>query len=513
MMQNSDSFSSATERQLLQAMSHLAFCNPFLPERVKWEKEFLGRRFKDKGNVWSARNQTREDIANLAAIEQIAETLAVDLRRRLARGVKATHVELDEYESLVSYIIYYRYQERFYQVITQSRDQCRVDFFPDFCEDIDFFYGVLPAKRHLSEQETIRLFSCLFQVRRAFHHIFHHIIGPSMTAARLRAAIWQSIFTHDMRRYRRSLCERLGDVSVLVTGPSGTGKELVARAIGQSRYMPFDPENRVFTGCKDPFHTLNLTALSANLVESELFGHRKGAFTGALDDHEGWLEGCGNYGTVFLDEIGEIDGTLQVKLLRVLEDRRFSRLGETSQRVFEGKLIAATNRDLEQEIDDGRFRADLYYRLCSDILTTPSLRERVADCPEELNSLVQFLSQRVAGQEEGSALAAQVLDWVKKNIDPDYPWPGNVRELEQCVRNIMIRGSYQPFEKTAKAGAFHVRFDAVDFTADEVLAHYCRRAFNKFGSYDGAGKAIGLDRRTVKSRIDSLKSREGSEGA
>ena len=504
-MKESDAFLNETEQTLLRAMSHLAFCNPFLPERVKWEGEVLGKQFQDKGSVWSAYSQTREDIANLTAIERTAETLAVELRGRLARGVKATQTELDAYENLVSYTVYYRYQERFHQVILASNNYGRVDFFPEFCEDIDFFHTVLPVGRHLSESAIIRLFSCLFQVRRAFHHIFHNIIGPSMAAARLRAAVWQSIFTHDMRRYRRSLCERLADVSVLVTGPSGTGKELVARAIGQSRYLPFDPAGKEFTGWKDRFHTLNLTALSTHLIESELFGHRKGAFTGALDDHTGWLEGCGHYGTVFLDEIGEINGTLQVKLLRVLEDRRFSRLGETSNRMFEGKLIAATNRNLEREIEAGHFRADLYYRLCSDILETPSLQDRVADCPEELDILVLFLARRIAGEEEGPRLAEQVLDWLRKNIGDHYPWPGNVRELEQCVRNIMIRGSYRPFKINTKTDDFHTRFDAGDLTADEVLAHYCNRAFEKFGSYDGAGKAIGLDRRTVKSRIESLK--------
>ncbi|MDT8391209.1 MAG: sigma 54-interacting transcriptional regulator [Lentisphaeria bacterium] len=503
-MGTSDSFLRAGERPLLQAMSHLAFCNPFLPERVKWEKEVLGKRFQDKGDVWSAHNQTREDIENLAAIQRTAEDLAVALRTRLECGGKGKKEELDWYESLISYMIYYRYQERFYHVIAAAPDDCRVDFFSDFCDDIAYFFGVLPGTRHPSTQANIRLFSCLFQIRRAFHHIFHNIIGPSMAAARLRAAVWQSIFTHDMRRYRRALCERLADVSVLVTGPSGTGKELVARAIGQSRYMPFDPAKKMFTGWKDRFHTLNLTALSTNLIESELFGHRKGAFTGALDDHTGWLEGCGLYGTVFLDEIGEISPTLQVKLLRVLEDRRFYRLGETSPRVFAGKLIAATNRNLEEEIGTGRFRADLYYRLCSDILTTPSLQERVADCPEELDILTRFLARRVAGEEEAEALAGQVLDWVTQNIDTDYAWPGNIRELEQCVRNVMIRGSYRPFRRPVRNRDFAARFEAGELTADEVLAHYCKRVFDKVGTYDGAGKAIGLDRRTVKSRIESL---------
>ena len=110
-----------------------------------------------------------------------------------------------------------------------------------------------------------------------------------MPAARLRGAVWQSIFTHDMRRYRRSLYRRMGAITTLVTGPSGTGKELVARAVGMSRYIPFDAKTQTFSaGFRGAFHTLNLSALSPTLIESDLFGHRRGAYTGALEDRAGW---------------------------------------------------------------------------------------------------------------------------------------------------------------------------------------------------------------------------------
>src|SRR5581483_12417684 len=191
------------------------------------------------------------------------------------------------------------------------------------------------------------LFACFFQVRRAFHHIIESIIGSSLAAARLRATVWQSIFTHDMRRYRRTLFDRMGDFTTLVRGPSGTGKELVARAIGLSRYVPFDPKTLSFTeDFTGSFYAINLSALPSTLIESELFGHRRGAFTGALQDRKGGLEVCPALGTVFLDEIGDLEVTIQVKLLRVLQTRTFQPLGDSSDRHFRGKLIAATNRDL-----------------------------------------------------------------------------------------------------------------------------------------------------------------------
>jgi hypothetical protein len=186
----------------------------------------------------------------------------------------------------------------------------------------------LPGTRLPSIHDAAHVFACLFQIRRAVWHIFDNIVGESMPIARLRAAVWQSIFTHDMRRYRRSLYNRMSDVTTLITGPSGTGKELVARAIGLSQYIAFDVQRQCFCGdMSNMFLTLNLSALSPTLIESELFGHRKGAFTGAVADRADWLEISPRNGTVFLHEIGELDAAIQVKLLCVVQSRVFQRLG------------------------------------------------------------------------------------------------------------------------------------------------------------------------------------------
>src|SRR2546429_7883924 len=179
-----------------------------------------------------------------------------------------------------------------------------------------------------------------------------------MAAARLRAAVWQSIFTHDIRRYQRTLYERMGDFTTLITGPSGTGKELVARAVGLSRYVPFDPKTSTFAeDFAGSFYAINLSALPPTLIESELFGHRRGAFTGALQDRRGWLEVCPPRGTVFLDEIGDLDASIQVKLLRGIQTRTFQPLGDTQDRHLHGKLIAETNRLLSTAILGGSFRS------------------------------------------------------------------------------------------------------------------------------------------------------------
>src|SRR5208283_3956675 len=226
------------------------------------------------------------------------------------------------------------------------------------------------------------------------------IIGNSMPAARVRASIWQSIFTHDMRRYRRVLYLRIGEFPTLITGPSGTGKELIARAIAGARYVPFDPVRMEFADAAgESFLPINIAALSPTLIESELFGHKRGSFTGAVGDRKGWLEACPASGSVFLDELGEMDLSIQVKLLRVIETRRFSAVGDTALREFRGKLIAATNRELPGKIQAGRFREDLYYRLCADLIRTPSLAEQIHDSPGVLHELLHYMTIRTVGDE------------------------------------------------------------------------------------------------------------------
>ena len=297
----------------------------------------------------------------------------------------------------------------------------------------------------------------------------------------------------------------MGDYTTLITGSSGTGKELVAQAIGLSRYIPFDASagkfREEFSGS---FYPVNLAALSPTLIESELFGHKRGAFTGAVVDREGWLEVCPPLGAVFLDEIGEIDASIQVKLLRVLQSRIFSRLGETAPRQFRGKIIAATNRDLSVEMHQGRFRQDFYYRLCSDIVHVPSLHERIADHPDELRHLVSHLAHRAVG-DEAAELAEEVVAWIEAHLGRDYAWPGNIRELEQCLRNVLIRRAYRPPDAKPAVDAHEDLLRAISsaaLTADELLRRYCTLTFAATGSYEATARKLNLDRRTVRAKID-----------
>jgi len=254
---------------------------------------------------------------------------------------------------------------------------------------------------------------------------------------------------------------------------------------------------------------VNLSALSPTLIESELFGHARGAYTGALSDRTGWLEACGALGTVFLDEIGELDPALQVKLLRVLQARTFQRLGEIEERRFEGKIVAATHRDLAAEMAAGRFREDVYYRLCSDMIRTPSLAEQLRDQPDDLGNLILVLARRWLGADEAQVLAEEVHEYVLRELGVEYLWPGNIRELEQCVRNVLVRREYHPAgvapDCVALAPAAALGADVARGTLDveELLSRYTTLVYHLAGSYEEAARRLGIDRRTVKARVDT----------
>jgi transcriptional regulator with AAA-type ATPase domain len=500
-------FATAAEAEFAATVSRLAYCNPFVPERIEQERVALGSDFVDADLVWNVAQDWDGSRPNIHKLRERVEQTASDFRQRLVDRADATAKELGLYEDVAIYLLYYRVQDAFRKAIAGEMANTQQDLagvYDEFVLACDHFLKV-PGLKLGTKYEPDHLFALFFQVRRAFFHIFHNIVGRSMPAAWLRAEIWHSIFTHDLRRYRRVLYDRMGDLTTLITGPSGTGKELVARAIAMARYIPFDPKTKSFVSdYAQSFYPLNLSALSPTLIESELFGHRRGAFTGALEDRAGWLETCPPLGTVFLDEIGELDPTIQVKLLRVLQTRRFQRLGDTKTRQFRGKIIAATNRDLDREMSAGTFRKDFYYRLCSDLVSTPSLYDQLNDNPDELRSLIHFIARHVIDEQEADALADEVAAWVAKHLGRDYSWPGNFRELEQCVNNVLIRHECRPPRSAAISATEQLARDlaAGRLTADELLRRYCTLVYSQTRNYEETARRLNLDRRTVKAKVN-----------
>jgi len=209
------------------------------------------------------------------------------------------------------------------------------------------------------------------------------------------------------------------DSTVLIYGETGTGKELVARAVHN-----LSPRKA------NPFVKLNCAAIPTGLLESELFGHEKGAFTGAISQRVGRFE-LAHRGTVFLDEVGEIPLELQPKLLRVLQEREFERLGSTRTLRTDARLIAATNRDLEEMVDEQQFRSDLFYRLNVFPVRVPALRERPEDIPLLVRHFVRQFSRKT--QRRIETIPSDTMDALVQ-----YHWPGNVRELQNVIERAVI---------------------------------------------------------------------------
>ncbi|HBM17114.1 MAG TPA: transcriptional regulator [Lentisphaeria bacterium] len=206
--------------------------------------------------------------------------------------------------------------------------------------------------------------------------------------------------------------------TILITGESGTGKELIAQSI------------HTLSGRKGPFVPVHCAALPSNLLESELFGHERGAFTGASERRKGRFE-LADGGTIFLDEIGEIDQVVQVKLLRILETRIFERVGGSESIQTDSRIVAATNRNLQEMVQKGEFREDLYFRLNVLNIELPPLRQRKDDVPLLSKSFIDFYSRENGKKIEG--ISAEAMNFMQS-----YDWPGNIRELRNCIERMVV---------------------------------------------------------------------------
>ena len=234
------------ERAFGRAVLAVAYANPFLPERIELERQALGADFVPVPPVWHARMAVPDDSANVLALTERAGALAATVRERLAAGGRPSNDDAKLYQDVVGYLLYYRYLDDLLELVLDGPASTRrVAIYPRFARDLAHYYG-FPGVPALAPDEAAHGFAFLFQLRRAFHFTFKNILGGSLPAARQRAAVWQSIFSHDLRRYRRSLWAKMHEVMTLVVGPSGSGKELVAQAIARSRYVPFDPQREAF---------------------------------------------------------------------------------------------------------------------------------------------------------------------------------------------------------------------------------------------------------------------------
>ena len=484
---------SQTDRRLFSLVARAAFSNPFGPERDELDHEIVG----------SAQKLPAEELnRQLRAI--VEDSLSPYEKNPGCIETKSFPLKDRELiETVVLFRSYHRYQIAFDRFIRDQEkhgdEPTKMPFAQELEAELDQC-GFDAARR----SKSIALF---FQLRRAFYFIQRAVAGQSESSIHLRMQLWRNIFTFSSEWYWKVLCEKLEDFSTLLLGETGTGKSLVAQAIGRSGYIPYDASRERFSeSFTRSYQSINLSQYPSSLMESELFGHKKGAFTGAIQSHTGLFARCSEYGAVFIDEIGDIDVPTQVKLLTVLQDRLFTPVGSHDKQRFKGRVIAATNQNIHALRAQGRFRNDLYYRLCSDIIELPPLRQRLAENPDEITVLVEHMTQGLIGA-ESTRFNQMILKKIRSQIPKGYAWPGNVRELEQCIRQICLTGGYRPDPKPAPPARHSQFMDQVDsgsLSARDLLSGYCELLYQRLQSFEKVAEATGLDRRTVKRYLERI---------
>jgi len=336
-------------------------------------------------------------------------------------------------------------------------------------------------------------------LQRAFDHLsVAREVRRLRHVADLVTPIPSLIGTSPVMREMTTMIRRVADTdaSVLITGESGTGKELVARALHD-----LSPTRK-----NEPFIAINCGAVPANLLESELFGHLRGAFTDAKSSRPGLFLQAKS-GTIFLDEIGEMPLEMQVKLLRVLQERTVRPVGGDEEVAFDARVITATNRDLETEVDEQRFREDLFYRINVVSIVVPPLRSRGGD----ILALAQHLITKIAGR-GGKPVPVLGADASRKLVS--YDWPGNVRELENCIERAVAMCGTNEIDLT------HLPTKVINhqptrielstsqpaemITLDEMERRYVRQVLASVnGNKTHAARVLGIDRRSLYRRLEA----------
>lgn len=466
-------------------VAEAAFSNPFGDARIEIDRRITGAEDTVDWHAMLPPLLKKLD----EKIQELEKDGGIQITRNAGEDVLAVGIS-------ILFHIFHEYMDQFDNLIKEQikigDESVRAPFAFQCLEDIAH-YG-------FDRQDACRYVSMFYQIRRAFYFISKGLVGDSPSMKQLRSQLWNNIFTHEISWYERCLWNRMEDFSTLLLGETGTGKGAAAAAIGRSGYIPFNPNSQKFEeSFTRAFISINLSQYSESLIESELFGHRKGAFTGAMEKHEGIFSRCSPYGAIFLDEIGDVSIQIQIKLLQVLQERTFSPVGSHDQVRFKGRVIAATNKSIDGLRREEKFRDDFYYRLCSDIITVPPLRQRIRETPRELDMLANHLLGRICGHDLGFPL----LGKLKESIGKNYAWPGNVRELEQAIRRVIITGTYEG--DTAAVAQDELALSAAvqsgNLTAKELVEQYCRELYQTYGNYGEVARRTGLDWRTVKKNI------------
>lgn len=481
---------TSEERDFFSLVEGAVLANPFSDERMALDLRIVGM-FPDVELDQLVDRAIAEVKSSITKIEQEGRCDLQKFSPKDQRMLRAACL----------FDIFYTFVDQFDRLIQEQMEAGEKSVKVAFAsEALSLFH-----QRGFTHEEALHFFAMAYQLRRAYYFIDHGLVGRSPCMKKLRERLWNNVFTYDLDLYDRYLWNRMDDFSTLLLGETGTGKGAAAIAIGRSGFIPFDEHKGCFA---ESFNrllvSLNLSQFSENLIESELFGHRKGAFTGAIDDHEGLFDRCAKFGTIFLDEIGEVSTPVQIKLLKVLEERIYSPVGSHVEKSFKGRIIAATNRSIEEIQNKSYIRDDFFYRLCSDMIFVPPLRQRIAEDPGELEDLLNYSLMHITGQSSPD-LTGMVRNTIENDLGLNYAWPGNVRELRQCVRRILLNRSCRSGEQTQTRAApskLAKDIDSGNIDARTLVKRYCQLLYDKTGNYGEVARRTGLDRRTVKKHVE-----------
>ncbi len=481
---------SPKDRDFFRLVSAAAVTNPFSDARSELDLKIAEcpLRVSVEKRIERVKNRVRERVARL----QIDGKADITLYHGEERVIM---------QSAFLFDVFHRFGNEFARLIGGQVEEgdtpCAVPFARDTL--------AILSGHGFTVAEAVRLLAILYQLHRAYFFIDRGLIGQSPSMKKLRLHLWNNVFTHDVLWYERYLWDRMEDFSTILLGETGTGKGTAAAAIGRSGFIPYDEKKGCFTDSfTRNFIAINLSLYRESLIESELFGHKKGAFTGAIEQHQGIFARCSPHGSIFLDEIGDVSIPIQVKLLQILQDRTFSPVGSHQRLRFNGRVIAATNKSLDELRREGLLRNDFYYRLCSDFILVPSLRQRLQENQKELDAMLTHVVSRLIG-EASQELAEMLREVILGNVGPNYPWPGNVRELEQAVRRILLtkhyEGDYSAVASDVK-GRLISGIEAGSLDAQELLSAYCSMLYQRLSNYQEVSRRVNLDRRTVKRYVE-----------
>jgi DNA-binding NtrC family response regulator len=361
-------------------------------------------------------------------------------RAALARGAAASDDDLLLYQEACIYFLYKQHEGRLLRRVHEGMsDREEAAHFAAFGREHQRFLHV--AGERIAPLGARHLFARFFELARAKDLIRSEIVGTSAAADQLRVDVWESIAGDDLRLHLNGRPDRMKDVHTLVLGPTGSGKDVVARILGQSCFIPVDED----TGCfvcsyKDRYRPLNLAAKSQSLIEAELLGYVRGAFTGADKDRRGDLDMGPDGGVIFLDELAEIPLATQVLLLRVLEAHELQPVGSRVLLPFTSRIVAATHEDLDALLAQKRLREDFLHRIKANVVRTPPLALMLSQAPGDLALYVRFFADKACAPASGEALADKTMRYLERRKLLHYGWGGNLRELQKCVLGVMARG-------------------------------------------------------------------------